>query len=531
MSSCSSGILSEDAARARFRPGRPMMQTRRVRSGPRAGQGTAALIVSFGVCAILLGLTGAWAGWMGQVFVLSVLIPVALVGLDYRHGILLALVLMPYMNSPLVPQLGALSAGNVLMLSVTLVFLLRLMISRIKGSGLRVPLDRALIWLYLVPITLAAVHGSLQLGEIPQHFLARNHLSDYGLKTYWISLYLKQILLVLLAIAAGAAVMEYGTGRRFVIVMVISAVIFVGAIIATIIATGVSLERAMSTRGLLSLIGRQNNEAGVLLLGAFGPCLFMREMSRNRLLRMGLLLSVLILAVGILLTGSRGAFLGMTVMTTWYLLHFRRARTAVAVVAVAAVGALLLPDQVADRLMTGLDSSNRAAARGYLSGDDELTAGRLWIYEQMLPDVMTSPIIGHGLASTQWSTPVKKGIYFANHPHNLYIEVLLDLGLIGAGLMAAFFWFVWCRFKRLGGDERLGPELRGFFLGGAAGLLGMLTYGLSNGHYYPSIEQWYFWVTFGLAAGFARRLGYAPTAGPTESALARQKAQTGSRPL
>jgi hypothetical protein len=96
---------------------------------------------------------------------------------------------------------------------------------------------------------------------------------------------------------------------------------------------------------------------------------------------------------------------------------------------------------------------------------------------------------------------------------------VLDGGVIGFACMFLLYRFVWRRFIALGSDERLSPEMRGFFLDSGAGLLGMLTYGVSNGHYYPAAEQLYFWTSFGLAAGFARRLRAAPdlpqAAGPS----------------
>ena len=55
---------------------------------------------------------------------------------------------------------------------------------------------------------------------------------------------------------------------------------------------------------------------------------------------------------------------------------------------------------------------------------DALTAGRVHGWTLLAPEVLESPWIGRGLGSTQWSAAVAAGLYRANHPHNIYLEVL-----------------------------------------------------------------------------------------------------------
>jgi hypothetical protein len=80
------------------------------------------VVTIFGLAAVFLGLAGGLLDWVGQVLVISLILPIALIALDYRHGIVLALLLMPYVNSPLIPQAGVLSLGNVGVLGIVLVF-------------------------------------------------------------------------------------------------------------------------------------------------------------------------------------------------------------------------------------------------------------------------------------------------------------------------------------------------------------------------------------------------------------------------
>jgi len=471
--------------------------------------------LGFGLIAVLLGLVGAFFGWFAQLFILSIAVPVVLMLVDYRIGLMLVVMLLPYATSPLLPKAGPLSMMNVLVLGVCLAFLLRWLLFRMAGRNLVVPVGRQLVWYYLAPVTAAMLIGTPHLGEIAKHYLAYSNFDSYGLKEYWISLYFKMMLLVVIACIIGAAVVERGNGLRFAIITVLSGVLFVFAIVAVVASTGASLEQLKNARSLLQVLGNHNNQAGVLLLAPFAAALFMREFVRNPLARNALLMATLVLVAGIALTFSRGAFVGLFVVLGFYVWHFKRLGLGLAVLTLSVAGLAVAPNAIQERLMTGLGGES---VREQITGrvqDDELTAGRVWIWRQLAPEILrspSSPLVGSGFASVQWSAAAKDGRYIGNHPHNLYLEMLMDLGLIGTALILIFYRYVWKSFRRLWEDERLAPAMRGYFLGAAAGLLGMLTYGFSNGNYYPAPEQLYFWVSVGLALGYQRYLASQPAA-------------------
>jgi O-antigen ligase len=154
------------------------------------------------------------------------------------------------------------------------------------------------------------------------------------------------------------------------------------------------------------------------------------------------------------------------------------------------------------------------AARG---PGDEVTSGRIDIWRQLAPEVLRSPIFGRGLFSTQWSEYARTGGYWAAHPHNMYLGIAMDAGIVGVVVMFLFYRFVWRGFRRLGRDERLSPVMRGYFLGASAGLVGYLVFGLPNGFFHPSTDQLYLWVAIGLMVGYSAVLSErqpAPTSRP-----------------
>ena len=85
---------------------------------------------------------------------------------------------------------------------------------------------------------------------------------------------------------------------------------------------------------------------------------------------------------------------------------------------------------------------------GVTDQQDQLTAGRVWIWTQLLPEFLDSPIWGSGVGSTAWSTMVKNGLYI-NHPHNLYLRILLDMGVLGMLLMFKFGNLILGELKRI----------------------------------------------------------------------------------
>lgn len=475
--------------------------------------------VAVGICliAISIGALGGLAGWEGQALLLIVGVPAVLILLDYRIGIALAVLVLPYANSKLVPSTGPLTVQNVVLLGVGASFLLHWTLARARGRLLVVPVTRELVWYYLVPLTFATCVGSMHLSEISAHYLAFNKTGSFGLSQYWISNYTKQVLLVALACVVGASVVERGRGRGVATTVIVSGVLLTAAIVAVIVSTGATLSQLQNVRDLLGVIGRHNTEAAAILLGAVAPALFMREQVKHRLARFMLLVSVGVMVTGLALTMSRGAFAGLLVVLAIYVWRLRRPGLWVGVLALSVAGFAFMPDAVRERLLLGLEGGGSVSAQvaGSVS-NDQLTQGRAWIWRQVAPEVLNSPLIGRGMMSTQWSYAARSGIYYSNHPHNLFLELLMDAGILGAIPVVLFWRYLWRLFRKLGCDERVPAVMRGYFIGAATSLLGMVPYALSNGHWFPSIDQFYIWIGIGLAVGYQRWLALQPATLPVE---------------
>jgi O-antigen ligase len=203
--------------------------------------------------------------------------------------------------------------------------------------------------------------------------------------------------------------------------------------------------------------------------------------------------------VALVLTFSRGAFLGFILVNVLFLLWRRNAKTLILFGLLAACVLFFLPGAVYDRIATGFGS-------GFGSGSNAISAGRIeHIWLPLLPEIPRSPIYGGGLGSILWSEPMRRGagtaILAVGHPHNAYLQALLDMGVVGLVLLCAYFAHVWRGFRALSVDPGLSPVMRGFYLGAAAGLASLLISYVTDSSLMPKAEQVFLWLAIGMMYG------------------------------
>jgi O-antigen ligase len=471
------------------------------------------LIMLAMMSAFVLGAGGALFGWFGQVFLLTVLIPAVMVAYNYRFGLLALVVLMPFSGAQFIPKAGPLSIINLLLLGVLSLLALRLVLKHMNGQEIQLPIPRQYLLLYLVPITIGFIVGTPHLKEIPEHLLEEDG-KNASFNYYWISTYLKGMLFSLCGIALGAAIAEYRKVRIFVFAAIGSAVLYVFATGVMFAFSSNSLEAAVNSRQMYSATGRHANGVGAMLLPILGAALYMKDAAGTRAARAVLSIVALILVGGVLLTGSRGAFLGMFAVLLVYVWHRRKVRTVFATVALGAIVLMAAPAAITDRLTMGLDRLFSDQGTDLTRDDERLTSGRVHLAMQLLPEVAQSPLIGRGMGSTRWSDYAKSGGPIS-HPHNLYLTTLLDMGIAGLLCMVLFGRYIFKLFAGLARDKAAEPLLRAYFAGTLAGFVGYLFFGFSGGYPFPQIEQWFLWVGIGVALGYRTMLDtQAPAAAP-----------------
>lgn len=472
--------------------------------------------------ALLCGLAGALFGAEAQLMVVLLGVPAVAMILDQRLGLFLFILLAPYNGAVDVPRM----AQNVVFFGICALFVMRLLMTRVVSGSFELPLPKEFI-LYGLLFTGATAIGVTHLKEITPAYLFKIGADSYGLKEYVVGFYARQLTLVIMAaIVVWLLVAKRSRPDWIINATLASGALFVLLMLAVLAARGFPLSE-LRTRTFFMVLGRQSNSVGGLLYILLGCVLYMWEMAKGTGRRSALLAVASLLVIGVVLSASRAAVLAMLVIFVLYVVEFRRVRAAFAGAFILALAALLAPEPVQDRLLQGLDSDGVEDASASAGFQDRVTSGRLYIWSRLAPEILDSPIVGRGLGSSQWSEFARSGEYFATHPHNLYLAVLMDTGIVGAVIMFLFYRYIWRSFRMLGRDDRLAPHVQGYFRGAAAALIAYLLAGIPNGNWNPSQDQTYLWVAVGLAIGLRAVLGPRPQAVVVEAGRGAMRGRTG----
>jgi len=448
---------------------------------------------------LLLGATVAVAE-VSALYLCVSLIGCAFILRDFRIGVVLLILLLPISRSRVFPHemlgITGLNPFNLLLLGTLAVFLLH----GLFDGSLRRFLPRPLLWLYIVPILIAGVLGSRHLDEIPP-YLFKGLVQFENVTGYFRDIVVKPLGMVLFALLVGAAVSKSEKPEKFLVPMLISVWVMVLLVVVFVLESGASLNEMASSesREFLSSLGMHANELGRLYAVAYALLLFTWVESKNPGFKLALIVSMGLVVFALVLTFSRGAFLGFALINVLFLLWRRNAKTLILFGFMGACVLLALPDAVYDRITTGF---------GHGAGVDSVavSAGRIeYIWRPLLPEIPRSPIYGHGLGSILWSDPMRRGagvtILAVGHPHNAYLGALLDMGIVGLVLLCAYFAHVWKGFRALSADPALSPILRGFYLGATAGLACLLISYTTDSSLTPGPEQAFLWLAIGMMYG------------------------------
>jgi O-antigen ligase len=230
---------------------------------------------------------------------------------------------------------------------------------------------------------------------------------------------------------------------------------------------------------------------------AYALLLFAWWETKHEKAKMALFVALGMLSIGIVLTFSRNAFLGFFLVNGLFLIwRFNAKKLGLALLG-AAVAVALAPDAVYRRLTYGFDSGSA----------DAVSAGRIeHIWLPLIPDALQSPVWGQGLDSIMWSHAMTSGsMLFVGHPHNAYLQAILDMGLIGLGLIVVYYFTVWRGFRALGSNAYLSPTMRGFFQGACAALVAFAVAGMTGGSLRPQPENVPLWIAIGIMYGLLAR--------------------------
>jgi len=373
-------------------------------------------------------------------------------------------------------------------------------------------------WLLIATVVFSGVHGAQSVGSIPPWLLTGNE-ADIGVPwTYYRTVVLPGVLLPFLSVLIGASLCDKQklssiTTPVWTFILVISALV-----IGQVATSGDALSVIATQRSehLISL-GFHSNELGAFLAIAYGLALGVWRGSATGRFKSMMAALLGVTAIALLLTFSRGAYLAFAVTNVVVFMGSSPKKRA-AFLLLTTLLWLAAPAPVVDRVAYGLSSKDV----------NEISAGRvenLWL--PLLPDVANHLWLGQGLQSIMWTdAQLFQQIYPVNHAHNAFLDLLLDLGVIGA--IPVLFWYahVW---RELYGRAKTDPdpEFRALFFGGHLALLGFFLCALTNNRLTPTAECCVLWVVVGVVLGRART----GTSEPRREAVSEPEEKTGWRPL
>jgi hypothetical protein len=451
------------------------------------------LLVGIGLLCALGGISVAFADFNALYLSIGV-IGSLLILYDFRVGAVALTVLLPISASQLFPHeimgITGLNPLNLLVLGSLFSCLFRMATDRRLPRLLPAPL----LWCYILPLIGWGIWGSEHFAYIASDFFRFNEIEFFDQQGFLNVLVIKPLFLVMFAVLTGAAVMRSTKPEKFILPMVVS--IWVMCLLAIIyfLSSNATLDSLSGefARDFFSPLGLHANELGRLYAVAYGLLLFTWAQSSDAGLKRILVASMVGIVVALALTFSRGAFVGFAIVNVLYVLWRGSAKTMGLAVIALIVVAIAVPGALIARLQMGMGGDINA-----------ITAGRwhmLWV--PYWADLWHSPIVGNGMGSILWSEPMRAGLMArAVHPHNAYLQVFHDMGLIGLVLVSLFWLHVWKGFRGFARDPSLTPEMRGFYQGAAAGLVAMAITNLVGSSFYPVIEQTFLWMAIGMMYG------------------------------
>ena len=205
-----------------------------------------------------------------------------------------------------------------------------------------------------------------------------------------------------------------------------------------------------SQKILRAEVGYYRVDLSVMLAGAFWALLAAQSAFPRSRRRMYVLMGGLLLVFAEVLTAGRSGYVAWIVTgLALSLLRWRRYLLLAPVIALLLVS---LPG-VAGRAFEGFAPSGEISSSEEL---DPLTAGRSHIWAAVIDKISDAPIAGYGRRAMErigLSTAVE-GEEFVTHPHNAYLEMLLENGYLGLMVTLALFGYILAHSRALIRDGR-----------------------------------------------------------------------------
>ncbi|MEO8166298.1 MAG: hypothetical protein ABI619_12970, partial [Betaproteobacteria bacterium] len=287
------------------------------------------------------------------------LIGCAFIAVDFRIGVVMLIVLMPISASYFFPHemLGVIGLNplNLLLLGT----LGSCLFHGLFDGGLRTFMPRPLLWLFIVPMVVAGAMGMGHVSEIAgvYRIMEPALIAFHNATGYVRDMVVKPLFLVIFALVIGAAVRRSGNPEKFLIPTVLSIATIALMVLGFIVLSGVSLGQLASSEArefMSHRLGLHANDLGRIFVMAYALLLFIWTPIKHFGYRIAIAACMLLSVTALVLTFSRGAFVGFIGVNLLFLLWRRSIKTLLAFMLLTSVVLVALPAAVYDRASVGM---------------------------------------------------------------------------------------------------------------------------------------------------------------------------------
>jgi hypothetical protein len=236
-------------------------------------------------------------------------------------------------------------------------------------------------------------------------------------------------------------------------------------------------------------LGLWKGMAGFLYVVGFPMVLARYFVKKDVFSIVGIVLCVI--SVGFLY--SRTAYVTVVAAFFLYLFFSKRTRFLPVLIVLGLGASLIISETIIERATKGFESSDL----------NQVASGRVehqWI--PLAEEYSKTPVdiaLGRGrfalLTTRVWQSGILPG---AAHPHNMFIEMILDGGLVSLFILLAFITAImWKAYQWIPMVKT--KEAREYLCGSLVAMICYLMGGMTTGSMFPTLENSYFWLIAGLA--------------------------------
>lgn len=242
-----------------------------------------------------------------------------------------------------------------------------------------------------------------------------------------------------------------------------------------------------------SMIG-DNNLLGLALVITLPFLNYLRQQSRHRLVRVGLIVTMALCVVAIFGTQSRGTLIAFSVLCLLFITKAKSKLVAILLIGTVGLGVLYFtPERWQERMSTIATAEEDSSFQSRVDA---------WIIAYEI--AKARPLVGAGLRVPYLQDAVDP---FLSKPrearaaHSIFFEFLGSLGFAGLGILLAILYFTWRNLRWIARHARDDPHLRWAYDLAQNGQLSFVAFLVGGSA--VSLE---FWEGFWLLVAIAHRL-------------------------